>query len=1619
MANFRFFLLLLGLIQPFALAAQWPTPTPWLAPGQSYWKIHLAAEGWYGLSPELLAQHGLAGSVLDRLQLFYAGKEQPLWVAPRGGVWFWGQKNRGELDGALYDGGLASALNPDYSLYSDTAVYCLTVAPPGTAVARYQSAQGLDQPGRPVTWCWRTTTQVFHQAFSAPRYDAANLVSFSSYDAAEGFGSKFARYHRIPLHLDQPLATGPPATLQLRLGANHSYTHHLLWQTHAPAHPERASAQWQEIDTLLRYELGVYSRQIPAVALAANWEVQVQGQFDDRDQYTIASVKMRYPSSWPATLADTLCFALPPHPEQRTLLWPGASTPGTWLLLNQTQQLAYTWHLDNLTLPPATAEQQFLLVRLEAGQLVQTLTPGIFPTLAMDDANYLILAPTTWLVDPALRAPLDSFAAFRRSAEGGQFRVKILDSQSLYDAFAFGHSGHPLAFRQLARWLTERQQLPDYILLVGHGLEYTKPRVQPGRWNHLQLLPPFGSPGSDQLLLALPGRLVPVAPVGRLAVDHPQALAAYLNKLRQQTKALHVAGGNPSWRKRVLQVAGGSTPAEQADFQQRLRRLGELLRQGPFAAQLKQIAKADARTTSAAAAVVATIDSGVILKTFLGHGATTNTDFGLDDPHFFGTTAHYPLMFSLGCLTGNLFDQQISLSERFVLTPGRGASAYIASSSYAYPDVLEAFAGAWYRRLAQAASGGVGIGQIHQQALLELEPFAAQSFAYRSLLEQINLHGDPALLLSSSGQSQPVFAAGSTFIAPAQPTVATDSFDLSGVIEELGYAQGDRLLLRGEQRDPRGQLQVFEHYLPRQGWRSHWTLRRPTLGLAGEHRFKLYLLPESNGSAVPYDVLEYTITIAPGRLNLLYPPPQALLSLRQRPHLVVTTLSDEPIVFRIDTTPQLRTPLLYQMLAPTGGVAVCSLAGCLPPQGGTFFWTAQQGTHYSAVQSFTWEGSHDGWAQQHPFQWHQNSFEGLTLLDSGCWEFAPRWHNVIGESIELGSMQSAPTRILFNNHRIFRAPFWWGWGPSWCIAVFDPLTGLPWENPPGGRWGAGNPERQPIPAFVFRSTSQTERAKALHFLQEVVPRGHYVLLLNHTEEGQNTLADQWAADTTELGTSIEKFLVTQGATQVSAWIKGGGGPYALAYRQDQGRLGEQLVGHAGAPCLVRFELPAAGKKGSLQSNWIGPALRWLRWVNPLGAEPPSPSQAQLRLVASSPQHEQQWVVYAGAWPRDSIDLRGVAADRFPWLRLELELTDSSSYQPWCPGQWQVHHQSGGVGVAQLLPLPPDSLEQGIPLTTRVKLTNWGTGTLDSGFWRFQLRTLAGQAEEKQGQSPELAPLDTVSWAVNLNTRRLQGLAQWLARAQSQSGSSGEGGWSHTLAGALWLEPDRVSPLLELSIDGRPALQSQTIQTHPVFQFRLSDPIASWNARDTGLLIVRLEHETGNLYFPQFRGDASTQLLASPGQPLTLYWQPHLREPGWYTLEVQARDAAGNWVGPGQYLLDLYLSPEVPPTKLTPSPNPCDGDCHFVLELPDGELPTRWRVEIFSLTGQLLRELNAEELGPLRYGWQKSVGSWDGRDAAGQTVPNGLYWYRAWLELPGGPTGTTTWRRLTGKIVLRR
>ena len=318
-------------------------------------------------------------------------------------------------------------------------------------------------------------------------------------------------------------------------------------------------------------------------------------------------------------------------------------------------------------------------------------------------------------------------------------RVSLHAPSDIYDAYSFGDFD-PRAIRDFladayANWTAPA---PSFVLLVGEASYDFKnftghgtPNSAPGR---IYYSPAQGEIVSDHLHVRVVGNdPLPDMFIGRLpALDASDAAQLVSNLL-----AYEAAGSS----------GGGWTHAavHAADFGGLFT--GALNAATPFlpASFTVHNAFADVLGSKAAtrAEIVARMNAGVGLVTFLGHGSVTTWSGSIMNPATVASLANgdrLPVVTALNCLNGYFAipSPHRSLAEELMLAPNGGAIANVAPSGLAYLWELNRIIERFYVRYSQNND----LGEMFLGSLLDAY---ATSGIHEENLAKMILFGDPTL----------------------------------------------------------------------------------------------------------------------------------------------------------------------------------------------------------------------------------------------------------------------------------------------------------------------------------------------------------------------------------------------------------------------------------------------------------------------------------------------------------------------------------------------------------------------------------------------------------------------------------------------------------------------------------------------------------------------------------------------------------------------------------------------------------------------------------------------------------------------------------------------------------
>jgi hypothetical protein len=261
----------------------------------------------------------------------------------------------------------------------------------------------------------------------------------------------------------------------------------------------------------------------------------------------------------------------------------------------------------------------------------------------------------------------------------------------------------------------------------------------------------------------------------------------------------------------------------------------------------------------------------------------------------------------------------------------------------------------------------------------------------------------------------------------------------------------------------------------------------------------------------------------------------------------------------------------------------------------------------------------------------------------------------------------------------------------------------------------------------------------------------------------------------------------------------------------------------------------------------------------------------------------------------------------------------------------------------------------------------------------------------------LAPGDTALVRVDIDTRSLGGDNAIRLEVNPDDDPPEQWRFNNILHKRFHVRTDALKPVLEVTFDGQPILNRDIVSARPRIEVSLTDDSRYLPLDDTSLLRISIRHPDGRVRPIRYGGD-TMRFTPAPTPPTAnnramAELRPVFLQDGEYELIVQGRDRNGNASGSADYrvLFRVVTKPMI--SDLFNYPNPFTTSTAFVFTVTGAEPPRDLRIQILTVTGRIVREITAAEIGPVRIGRNLTQFQWDGTDAFGQQLANGVYLYR--------------------------
>ena len=208
-------------------------------------------------------------------------------------------------------------------------------------------------------------------------------------------------------------------------------------------------------------------------------------------------------------------------------------------------------------------------------------------------------------------------------------------------------------------------------------------------------------------------------------------------------------------------------------------------------------------------------------------------------------------------------------------------------------------------------------------------------------------------------------------------------------------------------------------------------------------------------------------------------------------------------------------------------------------------------------------------------------------------------------------------------------------------------------------------------------------------------------------------------------------------------------------------------------------------------------------------------------------------------------------------------------------------------------------------------------------------------------------------------------------------------------------PDTINPTLDVTFDGQQIMNQDIVSAEPLVRIVLEDDNKYLLQDDPSRFILSITKDGEEIEQVSLDDPRVNFIPAqSDGDNVAIIeYSPVFTDDGSYTLSVEARDASGNTSGDLAYEVDFRVITEELISNVFNYPNPFSTSTQFVFTLTGSETPSNVLIRIMTLTGKVVREITAAELGGLNIGLNRTEYKWDGTDEYGEKLGNGTYLYQ--------------------------
>lgn len=1176
------------------------------------------------------------------------------------------------------------------------------------------------------------------------------------------------------------------------------------------------------------------------------------------------------------------------------------------------------------------------------------------------------------------------------------FRSLKCRLDDVIDIFGFGIE-EPIGIKNFVTYVYNNWQLPKikYICLFGRGSLDPKNNKKITNNYYPSLFPVYGNPQSDGYYVNTNYggfTYYQKIAIGRLPVLTVQEAQETVNKI------INYDYNQPdNWWKTYLMITGGSNPGQQQQYQlQSNIFINNYIYTPPISGDAHKIYRNDSAggiTFNYKDSILNEFDRGSLIVNFIGHAANQDWEVGLEDPNTLQNGNLLPLTLSMTCFTGKNSEPNFrGFGEKFITLPNKGAIGFIGSTGWSFSSsgnilngyLFEAFANDTIRR----------IGDILKYSTLKLANDSI-SFTSKNTLNCYNLLGDPATKLLLPIYPEFIITNGDYKLSNPYPIIG-ENVNLIIFPRNLGLF-ADQCLIRFE-IFKNSQLYKFKdtiitnfsfkqeaNYLFKIDSMSNYFVK---VTLDYDNRF-----PQEDPNN---NVIQFYLPIRNVSYSPLKPINNSILNIDTVEFVGLNPQinpigNNIKILLQLDTNKNFINPIQTLFSTNISGVVTKFFYKLNNPDSNKiYYWRTNSvvnsdSSGWSPVQKFIYNpgitfsrmsrASYDSSTTiyyKYPGQFNTNEIKNVYYNNSG-FELNKFQGNLLSKSYGSNSYQAS--YFLINSYQIYADG---GQNTGLNLAKVSKYTGrlIQFKN--------------------FRMSTASSSDSVLIFLNSYDTTQYLMVFIAALVSPSDSLRMNTKIKFKQFGSRYVDFITR--FDEFDTWSFIG---YLGA---DTSFTSEEFHNYptTGCPeswCSSQSQITPLfqNTSGSIIFN-IGPAHRWknFSWDRLI-----YPNTSLTFNLSGIGRNNDTILLITNINSNNYTNIDTINNYSYPNMYLTANFsidTLSSNISPlfkflnfkYTPPAEIIPDNYSFVKSDSIVP-------EGQNVTISVRNYNVGYVPANVILNKWSVSSPTGNRIVKLDTiTTPLKPDSSKLFSASFSTAGLKANNKLFDTILVYFETSILGNendfypYNNIAITSIIVYGDTTQPLIDVTYDGQKILNGDLIQSKPEIIYTFSDvSTSSYELSDTSSIFIKLDNSLVHYYIGSTINPLIEFLPVNNGnEKIKIKFHPELQA-GEHKLQYIGKDKKGNYADTVTHLVNI--SKDFVVKNLINYPNPMINDTYITFILYAEKNPASCKIKIYTVAGRLIKEIDENA----RVGFNEI--HWDGKDNDGETIANGIYFYKLILE----------------------